>query len=422
VYQLLLGEVKDRLKELPDNSVDAICTDPPYELGFMGKKWDSTGIANDVSMWTECLRVLKPGGHLLSFGGSRTYHRMACAIEDAGFEVRDQMQWIHSQGFPKSLDVSKVFVKADNKRSADRWQGWGTALKPAHEPIVLARKPLIGTVVANVLEHGTGALNIGACRVGDEQVPSNKLEEWSGFGEMKRPAYTQTMNTGRWPANLIHDGSDEVIEAFPNAPGQQGDLKETGRDRPSSGRFGDMAPPVPHKARIDDSKSAARFFKECKETREGEASANRRYTENGATNFAALPGQRRFDKGSAARFFYCAKSNKKDRGEGNIHPTVKPNALMRYLVRLITPPGGVVLDPFCGSGSTGKAAIQEGFNFIGIDRDEHYIEIATRRIEEVANDNTRTDNDGSTDWPDLASEARTAISGPDGYAGDSFPG
>jgi site-specific DNA-methyltransferase (adenine-specific) len=229
------------------------------------------------------------------------------------------------------------------------------------------------------------------------------------------------MNTGRWPANLIHDGSDEVIEAFPNAPGQQGDLKETGRDRPSSGRFGDMAPPVPHKARVDDSKSAARFFKECKETREGEASATRRYTENGATNFAALPGQRRFDTGSVARFFYTAKSNKKDRGEGNDHPTVKPNALMRYLVRLITPPGGVVLDPFCGSGSTGKAAVQEGFRFIGIDRDAHYIEIATRRIEEVANDNTRTDNEGCTDSTELATTSREAISGPDGYAGDRLP-
>jgi DNA modification methylase len=476
--KILQGDCMARLKELDENSVDAIVTDPPYELGFMGKAWDNTGIANDVKMWRECLRVLKPGGHLLSFGGSRTYHRMACAIEDAGFEIRDQIMWVYASGMPKSLDVSKAIDKAGGRAenwfgpwlrvererigmtstqlaemggfyknvnhggsvvnwelgyglpsasefnkvcellhapfarieelereiigqrkvnrglaftsegpdhldvtlpatdAAKQWDGWGTALKPAHEPICVARKPIEGTVAANVLRWGTGAINIDGCRVEYDSeadrasaTPQGKCTAKSGAlaggtqHDGERDEFERPEQKGRWPANLIHDGSDEVLDAFPNAPGQQGDLKETGRDRPSSGRFGDMGPPRAHKAR-----------------RDGEPSADRRYTEEGSTNFAALPGQRRFDAGSAARFFYCAKTSKSERGEGNIHPTVKPIALMRYLCRLVTPPGGVILDPFTGSGSTGLAAMREGFDFIGIELNADYIKIANARI------------------------------------------
>ncbi|WP_238880465.1 DNA-methyltransferase [Achromobacter xylosoxidans] len=302
-YALHHGDCIETMRGMADASVDAIVTDPPYELGFMGKAWDSTGIACSVEVWLEALRVLKPGGHLLAFGGSRTYHRLAAAIEDAGFEIRDQIMWIYGSGFPKSKNLDGA------------WSGWGTALKPAHEPICVARKPLAGTVAANVLAHGVGALNIDGCRVGDAG--------------------------GRWAANVIHDGSEEVLQAFPEAKGQQGDLKETGRPRLSLGRFGDMPPPRAHQARIE--------------------------TET-----------------SAARFFYCAKASKADRGGGNTHPTVKPTDLMRYLCRLITPPGGLVLDPFMGSGSTGKAAILEGFRFVGCELQAEYIEIARARIQQAA--------------------------------------
>jgi len=275
------------MKEMPDNSVDSIVTDPPYELGFMGKSWDSTGIANSVEMWSEALRVLKHGGHLIAFSGSRTYHRMAVAIEDAGFEIRDQIMWVYGSGFPKSHNIGK---------KVDGWDGWGTALKPAHEPIVLARKPVIKTIANNVLEFGTGGLNIDASRVSGEPVPINKLQNWSGFGQEIRPDYEQEINNaGRFPANFMHDGLETEW----------------------------------------------------------------------------------------AKFFYCAKANKTDRNEGvaNNHPTVKPTELMRYLVRMVTPPNGTVLDPFMGSGSTGKACAYEGFDFIGIDQSKEYVDIARARIE-----------------------------------------
>lgn len=376
------GDCIEVMRSMADGSVDSIVTDPPYELGFMGKSWDSTGIAYSVELWTEALRVLKPGGHLLAFSGSRTYHRMACAIEDAGFEIRDQIMWLYGSGFPKSLDVSKAIDKqAGVKREvvgqkiagiatgqnnavggpkplvdvlgdpitdkAKQWSGWGTALKPAHEPIVLARKPLIGTVAANVLEHGTGALNIDGSRVAsddgfekawDKPVTTN-ISAKGGRYISEGNNHTVDLSAskpvgGRWPANVIHDGSDEVVDRFP-------------------------------------------------------------------------------DNGSAARFFYCAKANKRDRNEGldgfeirqtiggggtnpagpgdkygsikakaqNFHPTVKPTDLMRYLVKLITPPNGVVFDPFMGSGSTGKGAIIEGFNFVGIEQDADYLDIARARIQ-----------------------------------------
>lgn len=362
---------------LPDNVIDAIVTDPPYELGFMGKSWDSSGVAYNVDVWREALRVLKPGGHLLAFSGSRTYHRMACAIEDAGFEIRDQIMWVYGSGFPKSLDVSKAIDKAagaerevigrktaavgfDTEKqggggwaageilqtvpatdAARQWDGWGTALKPAHEPIVVARKPLVGTVAANVLAHGTGAINIDGCRVAGSEDTARpqgkdiKGGNWSGTGG--RSDLTTGGGTGRWPANLIHDGSDEVVALFPES-------SVTGR-------------------RSTDSKTAVV---------EGATWLTNNHQSTEYT-----------DSGSAARFFYCAKASASDRGQGNTHPTVKPNALMRYLVRLVTPPGGTVLDPFNGSGSTWVACKQEGFGYWGFELDPRYCEISRARSEAV---------------------------------------
>ena len=448
--KLIHGDCLEVLKGMPDNSVDSIVTDPPYGLSFMGKKWDYD--VPEQAIWEECLRVLKPGGHLLAFAGTRTQHRMAVRIEDAGFEVRDMIAWVYGSGFPKSMDVSKAIDKANGETRRERrlrftewmrstgltsaeinritdtnmgghyttaasqpsvatrehfeklrpylgvevpewveqlvdertvesenfkrrevvgvkwmtdttvarpacaflaqgidsaprrevaltvahsdaarqWEGWGTALKPALEPITVARKPFKGTVADNVLEWGTGAINVDGCRITDgtetggekpPYVPNNKNLVYgagAGGGDWEN-------TKGRWPANLIHDGSDEPTELL----------------------------------------------------------------------------------GAAARFFYCAKASKKDRDEGldcfdakyaprdngfsnkisgsnlpraNIHPTVKPTDLMAYLCRLVTPPGGVVLDPFMGSGSTGKAAVREGFRFIGIEMDSEYLAIAEARI------------------------------------------
>lgn len=336
--QLIHGNCLSVLKGIPDNSVDSIVTDPPYGLSFMGKKWDYD--VPEQAVWEECLRVLKPGGHLLAFAGTRTQHRMAVRIEDAGFEIRDMIAWVYGSGFPKSLDVSKSIDKmhgderevlgtsqnwreskrnreaggsmevrgknaglltAPSTESARQWQGWGTAMKPALEPITVARKPFKGTVAANVLEHGTGALNIDGCRVGPpiphqpgglHRGSGSTVGSFTGTTEFEREAH------GRWLANLIHDGSDELNDLL----------------------------------------------------------------------------------GSAARFFYCAKTSRKDRGEANNHPTVKPTDLMAYLCRMVTPPGGLVLDPFTGSGSTGKAAMREGFRFIGIEMDADYLAIAEARI------------------------------------------
>ena len=343
MIELLLGDCRERLKDLPDCSVDSIVTDPPYELGFMGKSWDSTGVAYDVAVWAECLRVLKQGGHLLAFGGSRTYHRLAVAIEDAGFQIRDQIMWVYGSGFPKSLNVAK-------QDGCEVWQGWGTALKPAHEPIVLARKPLDGTVAKNVLTHGVGGINIDGCRVaypeGEVDFDRVQRQQANGSGNTISNAFGASAlvgteiktykENGRFPANFIHDGSDEVLELFPQTTGSWGVRTE----RPNRSPF---------------------------------VSGNENLV---STN-------QRSESGSAARFFYCAKANKKDRNEGatNNHPTVKPTDLMRYLVRLVTPPNGVVLDPFTGSGSTGKAAVLEGFNFIGVEQSAEYFEIAQARIE-----------------------------------------
>ena len=500
INKIYNGDCLEILRTFEDNCVDSVVTDPPYGLSFMGKHWDYD--VPTVEIWKECLRVLKPGGHLLSFAGTRTYHRMAVNIEDAGFEIRDMIAWVYGSGFPKSLDVSKAIDKmagAERKQiliptklgnlpeqagaislgatgmtdisepiteSAKQWSGWGTALKPALEPICVARKPLIGTVAENVLKYGTGAMNIDGCRL---DVPGRKTgtvnpEAKSGSGNCyrgsdgKKQMEYDLQNLGRWPANLIHDGSEEVVGMFPNVGngnngvpynycGRQYSNKNTSMfngDKPNSN------------SNFNDYGSAARFFKCCKFNSEDESwpqkqknDQNVRCVENlsglcetpiaeevaetktsdlnqgesqvirdsignykeciqppsralfaenqentgtipttpirlklsGCANRAIINSTLEIEKSESKRFLYCPKASKEDRGDGNNHCTVKPTDLMRYLCRLVTPPNGIILDPFFGSGSTGKAAKLEFFNYIGIEREKEYCEIATKRIE-----------------------------------------
>lgn len=361
-YQLHVGRCEDVLKTLPDNSVDAIVTDPPYGLSFMNHKWDYD--VPTVEQWQECLRVLKPGGHILAFGGSRTYHRLVVNVEDAGFEIRDQILWIYGSGFPKSHNLDGEF------------DGWGTALKPAHEPIVMARKPFKKTVSANMTEHGTGAINIDSCRIKTDESLSGGagvLLSHQRDGTDPVSCYEQAPE-GRWPANIIHDGSDVVVSAFPDAKGQQGDLKETGRSRISQGRYGDMPPPKAHVARVESDKSAARFFYCAKVTKKERDEGLERFISISASEMTG--GRKDGSVGINDPRAGAGRTN----GAKNNHPTVKPISLMSYLCRLITPQGGTVLDPWMGSGSTGRAAIEEGFNFIGIDMNPDYVTIASARI------------------------------------------
>lgn len=408
-YTLHLGDCLEVMRTLPDNSVDSVVTDPPYGIRFMGKAWDGKDIEERAAQrarkpsrdsacgpngghrslaaeagkydltpsamrafqqfsfeWAaEAFRLLKPGGYLLSFASPRTYHHMAAGIEMAGFEIRDQIMWVFGSGFPKSHNL------------AGEYEGWGTALKPAHEPICMARKPLAGTVAANVLEHGTGALNIDRCRIetnedlnggayakGGRQSVSESLRQGGGMNAIGASAGEYVQPPGRWPANLIHDGSSEVVALFPSQAGAAAPVRGTEASAASAGTITDVRDRV-------------------------------------AGAFHA-------DTGSAARFFYCPKASRRDRNEGlragnspavrtnatmrdredadwsarngNHHPTVKPTALMAYLCRLVTPPGGVVLDPFMGSGSTGKAAMREGFQFIGCEMSPEYMAIARSRI------------------------------------------
>ncbi len=374
------------MKLLDDNSIDSIVTDPPYEIGFMGKKWDNTGIAYNIELWKECLRILKPGGHLLAFGGTRTYHRMACAIEDAGFEIRDCIQWLYGSGFPKNHDISKAIDKKlgaerevvrenpnarpnsqpnyslDGKAKnfsitvqpittpatpeAQEWEGWGTALKPANEPIVLARKPISEkTIAENVLKWGTGGINIDGCRVGVEtlEYKSKGIRSGSGnyVGDNWKPDNPVKQVQGRFPANLILDE-----EAGALLDEQSGISKSTG----GSGE-----------------KSRGALGKNVY----GKYSLNIK-----ASNAGGLG-----DSGGASRFFYCAKASKKERGEGNNHPTVKPVSLIKYLVTLVTPPDGVCLDPFMGSGTTAIACINTNRNYIGFELDEDYYRESKQRLE-----------------------------------------
>lgn len=367
---LYAGDSRDVLKTIADCSIDSIVTDPPYALvsivkrfgaggapvkvpeggsgayarasaGFMGKTWDTGETAFDPTFWSECLRVLKPGGHVVAFSGTRTVHRMVCAIEDAGFEIRDSLQWLYGSGFPKSHDVAKGLGKQLAGPSlCEEWRGWGTALKPSVEPICLARKPLDrnNTVAANILQHGTGAINIDACRVDGKTVKFDRAP-----GSVSREQYRKgttvgpkiPVDYGRWPANIIHDGSDEVLAAFPETVGStQRTGKRSGKE---SGVLGEFA---------------------------GQDSVTMGHDDAG---------------GSAARFFYTAKADADDR-LGSKHPTVKPVDLMQWLCRLVTPKGGTVLDPFAGTGTTGEAAFREGFNAILIERESEYQADIRRRM------------------------------------------
>jgi site-specific DNA-methyltransferase (adenine-specific) len=450
-WRVIEGDCIAVMAELDETSVDAVVTAPPYGIGFMGHEWDQPGVeatANGVvtkygrghhkqrvsasmvageydqtrsghqrfqdwcTAWaTEALRLLKPGGHLLSFGGTRTYHRLACALEDAGFEIRDCLAWLYGSGFPKSLDVSKAIDKAAGAErevvemrghspssgatfapgeyqgldtlprtapatpDAERWQGWGTALKPAFEPIVLARKPLSGTVAANVLEFGTGALNVDGTRIEGPKASGSGKPPLQFHGDNSRPFHENAQprefdtSSGRWPANVVLD--PEAAAMLDEQSGERGD---------KGGGFY-VQPP------------------QSKSYRDGR-------TVQGARDVGDSPFHYG-DSGGASRFFYTAKTSRAERENGqpyfdgagagagvgalrdggrlgrevsNHHPTVKPVDLMQWLCRLVTPPGGLVLDPFLGSGSTGIAALREGFDFIGIEREPEYVAIARARI------------------------------------------
>lgn len=364
-YVLIHGDMLNMAEVIKSNTIDAIVCDPPYELNFMGKGWDNAGVSFQPDTWKKCYEALKPGGYLLAFGGTRTFHRIACAIEDAGFEIRDTIMWLYGSGFPKSMNIGKKL---------DGWNGWGTALKPAYEPIIVARKPFKGSCVANVMEYGVGGINIDECRVGNNKHKvnindfSNQHGNKFGNGEPIGKLGEKEV-VGRFPANVIHDGSEEVCANMPNSKGGSG-----------------------------------KGFK-----------ASDYEEHDTATNFTRGDFKPYNDDGSASRYFYCAKASKKDRDEGldefeskdggvgalrggnrnntipkkNNHPTVKPTSLMQYLVRLVTPKGGTVLDPFMGSGSTGKAVMYEnkernaGYKFIGIELTEKYLPIAEARIKYV---------------------------------------
>lgn len=415
--KIYCGDCLDVMKEMPENSIDSILTDPPYGLKFMGKEWDH-GIPG-IPFWQEVMRISKPGAHMLAFGGTRTHHRLMVAIEDAGWEIRDVMMWVHSQGFPKSLNVSKAIDKAagverkvigvredfkpgnrkkvnqfncinpslhgyntteftankgqitiSTTNEAKQWDGWGSALKPAYEPIVLCRKPLEGTIAANVLKWGVGGINIDGCRIAtNELTPRNNKMGDNGW-KNSSGGFIEPSPLGRFPANFIHDGSQTVLDMFP--------YNKSTKSLRGCGGGGDKISQL-------------------------------NYREN------SIRGHN--DNGSAARFFYCAKASKAERDIGcenlpendivtfqtcngtsgkpgslsegretkyrNNHPTVKPIALLTYLCRLITPPNGVILDPFAGSGSTGIAAIKEGFNYILIEKEQQYVDISNARLKGV---------------------------------------
>jgi len=424
--QLHLGDCLEVLAGLPENSVDTCITDPPYELGFMGKKWDSSGIAFQPETWQAVFRVLKPGAILLAFGGTRTYHRMVCAIEDAGFEIRDTIAWVYGSGFPKSYNIGKGI---DKQAGAERevigkyqspentsggkgrkfcfggqpldglpnvtkgnsgWDGWGTALKPAFEPIVVAMKPVDGNFVNNALTWGVAGYWIDGGRIPGEPIPINKLEEWSGFGQKIKPEYKQEINNiGRFPANLIHDGSDEVVGLFPSPHGagyarQGNDMERKGNIYFTKGIS------MNNGMRFGDSGSAARFFY-CAKASRSERNAGLEGMEKIESTVHLARGKcikcgawrnAGQEKCSCGGEFDINKNPKSK--SSNHHPTVKPIALMRYLVRLTkTPTGGIVLDPFMGSGTTGIACVLEGRDFIGIEREAEYVEIAEKRIAEA---------------------------------------
>ena len=444
-YKLYKGDMRNMLNVIQKESIDAVLTDPPYELNFMGKGWDNSGIAFQNETWKKCYDVLKPGGHLLAFGGSRTFHRIACAIEDAGFEIRDTIMWLYGSGFPKSMNIglaidkkngidnrtgnivkgmgsnnttamknclseSQEFASEYEERIAqNEWQGWGTALKPSFEPIIVARKPFKGSLVDNVIEYGVGGINIDECRIEtndkNDDLFRNRIGGWKSEyvgGEKKNNIIFSNENKGRFPANTIltydETALDEVCGGFPNT------------------KCGELKPG--HKRGVG---------------------TNNVYREFNEKDIGIIYKNYGGDSGSASRYFYCAKASKKDRDEGldefenvsgaditgrkegsaglvmdggkqkpfagkaspnnrNTHPTVKPTELMQYLVRLVSPNGATILDPFNGSGSTGKAVMYENkernknYKYIGIELTEEYLPIAKARIEYVCNLKEEQDN------------------------------
>lgn len=410
--KVIHGDCREVLAGMPSESVDAIVTDPPYEISFMNSGWDGSGIAYSVELWAECLRVLKPGGHLLAFGAARTYHRVACAIEDAGFEFRDSIHWVTGQGFPKSLDVSKAIDKAAGTTpttdAAKQWSGWGTALKPSHEPIVVARKPLEGTVAANVLAHGTGALNIDGTRVGNAEVTINAFDTGAKhFGGAAGEPYTSRIVVGRWPANVVftHAADCEQVDTTDDAFGGGANATSGFVSGYESGDgFVGQSVTVPV-WRCADGCPVAELDGQSGVGSSGMMRAGtktQRY--DGPSMGEWKPREVRTDTygdtGGASRFFtvtewdpiadvapfrYVPKPSKKERNaDGTVtngHPTVKPVNLLRWLVRLVTPPGGVVLDPFAGSGTTLVAAVLEGFDSIGVELTDDYLPIIEGRIE-----------------------------------------
>jgi DNA modification methylase len=412
--QDLIGKIhnedcRETMKRMPDNSIDSIVTDPPYELGFMGKKWDNSGIAYNVELWKECLRVLKPGGYLLAFGGTRTQHRMVCAIEDAGFEIRDTILWIYGSGFPKSLDILKAIDKqAGAKREnilnengeqvwtsqkqgkksmfdggkerpatypATYWQGWGTALKPAVEPICMARKPLSEkTVAQNVLKWGTGGININGCRIeldGTENLNAIQKGNIYGNGEIYGKAeqkhITSTYKSNdRFPANVILSDDEEVLSQFPNSTSGKMDSISKGKNYGIYGKY------AGHHVTAEASEgSAARFFYIAK-------------SDQSERN----DGLHQFDKKFDSSRPWCTEESDRDRiatrlvsksGKNN-HPTVKPIKLMQYLQRMVTPKGGLTYDPFGGSGTSALSASNEQLKWILSELSPEYCDIATKRI------------------------------------------
>lgn len=373
MFEVIHSNCLDAMPAIPDSSIKCIVTDPPYGLseqpdpvkvmrawcageeyhhrkkGFMGAEWDA--FVPQPRIWKEALRVLKPGGYALVFAGTRTQDWMAMSLRFAGFEVADTIMWCYAQGMPKSHNISKALEKSGSEHAA-QWEGWGAQLKPAYEPILVCRKPLNGTFAANVLLHGVGGINIDACRVPiDSVLDESQLRQMNrgqrgadqngqrwGFSKESGDTPQVLRQDGRWPANLAHDGSEGVLALFPDSKGQCGDLSGHSQDRQTVHCYGDM--------------KAGRNF------------------------------ERRGDEGSAARFFFCATGAggfNLARPVKNHHPTLKPVNLMRWLIRMVCPPGGKVLDPFCGSGTTGIAAIHEGFGFVGIERETAFTSIAKAR-------------------------------------------
>ncbi len=424
--KLMLGDNMESLKKLPDNSIDSVVTDPPYGLSFMSKRWDHD--VPSVDFWREVYRVLKPGGHVLSFGGTRTYHRMTVNIEDAGFEIRDQIMWLYGSGFPKSHNIGKAVDKLqgnerevvgekltgmarhkstnttknekfnggqmmiEDTKGQSEWEGWGTALKPANEPICVARKPLSEKSVAlNVLKWGTGGINIDGCRVGSEGgtmiVDINKDSDTMFGGGIHNKGKVAELNEGRFPANIILEClCDEVIK------GEKGEVKKSNRrfeilQNKSEGKVertenysdkGDIHTNPMCPCYIMDEQSGV--SKSSKRT-------NPSTRKDTSTLFNAIgvvnTGEGEYnDKGGASRFFYQAKVSKAERNMSgkSTHPTMKPIQLMSYLCRLVTPPGGIILDPFSGSGSTGIASLLNDFRFVGMELEQEYFDIMEKRI------------------------------------------